>query len=119
MLTLNSVTNSHCLSLVVDLMIKLVSQFDTITVFMFIVFVVHFIIIVTYFVAVLLYLLRSVIPPNQQSVVFVATKHHVEYLKEILSNAGIDSSYVYGSLDQTGRRGGGERERELEGRERG
>uniref|UniRef100_A0A1X7TF89 RNA helicase n=2 Tax=Amphimedon queenslandica TaxID=400682 RepID=A0A1X7TF89_AMPQE len=54
--------------------------------------------------AVLLYLLRSVIPPNQQSVIFVATKHHVEYLKEILSSAGIDSSYVYGSLDQTARK---------------
>lgn len=51
---------------------------------------------------VLLYLLCSVIPSDQQSVVFVATKHHVEYLKEVLSSAGIESSFVYGSLDQTG-----------------
>lgn len=33
--------------------------------------------------AVLLYLLRTVIPSNEQTVVFAATKHHVEYLREV------------------------------------
>lgn len=33
--------------------------------------------------ALLLYLLRSVVKPQEQTVVFAATKHHVEYLKEV------------------------------------
>lgn len=33
--------------------------------------------------AVLLSLLRSVVPSDQQTVVFAPTKHHVEYLKEV------------------------------------
>lgn len=33
--------------------------------------------------AVLLHLLRSVVKPQDQTVVFVATKHHTEYLKEV------------------------------------
>lgn len=35
--------------------------------------------------AVLLHLLRSVVKPQDQTVVFVATKHHTEYLKEASS----------------------------------
>ena len=53
-------------------------------------------------IAVLLHFIRSVIPKDEQSVVFVATKHDVEYLRELLLGAGIDSSFVYSSLDQTG-----------------
>lgn len=33
--------------------------------------------------ALLLHLLRNVVKPQEQTVVFVATKHHVEYLKEV------------------------------------
>jgi superfamily II DNA/RNA helicase len=33
--------------------------------------------------AVLLYLLRNVVRPQDQTVVFVATKHHAEYLTEV------------------------------------
>lgn len=33
--------------------------------------------------ALLLHLLRNVAKPQEQTVVFVATKHHVEYLKEV------------------------------------
>lgn len=33
--------------------------------------------------AVLLHLLRCVVKPQEQTVVFVATKHHAEYLKEV------------------------------------
>ena len=34
--------------------------------------------------AVLVHLLRSVIPSDEQSLVFAPTKHHVEYLREVL-----------------------------------
>ena len=34
--------------------------------------------------AVLLYLLRNILNSNEQTVVFTPTKHHVEYLKEVL-----------------------------------
>lgn len=32
--------------------------------------------------ALLLHLLQNVVPPNEQTVIFAATKHHVEYLRE-------------------------------------
>ncbi|XP_031556562.1 ATP-dependent RNA helicase DDX54-like [Actinia tenebrosa] len=53
--------------------------------------------------AILLHLLQNVISQNEQTLIFVATKHHVEYLKELLSQSGICCSYVYSSLDQTAR----------------
>ncbi|KAI8382413.1 hypothetical protein BD560DRAFT_431801 [Blakeslea trispora] len=40
---------------------------------------------------------------DHQTIVFAATKHHVEYLANILDIAGYQVSYVYGSLDQTAR----------------
>uniref|UniRef100_H2ZC89 Uncharacterized protein n=1 Tax=Ciona savignyi TaxID=51511 RepID=H2ZC89_CIOSA len=39
-----------------------------------------------------------------QSVVFVPTKHHVEYVKDVLQLLGMSCSYVYSSLDQTARK---------------
>ncbi|KAI0241744.1 ATP-dependent RNA helicase DDX54 [Lamellibrachia satsuma] len=54
--------------------------------------------------AILLYLLRTLIEPDQQSVIFVATKHHVEYLNMVLKQAGITCSCSYSSLDQTARK---------------
>ena len=39
--------------------------------------------------ALLLHTLTHVIPQNQQVVIFVATRHHVEYLHALLDNAGI------------------------------
>jgi ATP-dependent RNA helicase DDX54/DBP10 len=38
-----------------------------------------------------------------QTLVFAATKHHVEYLMNLLSTAGYAVSHIYGSLDQTAR----------------
>lgn len=38
------------------------------------------------------------------TIVFAATKHHVEYLAQLLRMAGYAVSYVYGSLDQTARK---------------
>jgi ATP-dependent RNA helicase DDX54/DBP10 len=38
-----------------------------------------------------------------QTLVFVATKHHVEYVSNLVSTAGYSVSYIYGALDQTAR----------------
>lgn len=38
------------------------------------------------------------------TIVFAATKHHVEYLAQVLRLSGYAVSYVYGSLDQTARK---------------
>lgn len=54
--------------------------------------------------AVLLHILQNVIKPSEQTLIFTATKHHVEYLKELLDAAGIESSYVYSTLDQAARK---------------
>ncbi|KAJ8286821.1 hypothetical protein GJAV_G00043670 [Gymnothorax javanicus] len=54
--------------------------------------------------ALLLHLLRNVVKPQEQTVVFAATKHHVEYLKELLTVEGIECAYIYSALDQTARK---------------
>lgn len=38
-----------------------------------------------------------------QTLVFVATKHHVEYLSNLLATAGYAVSHIYGALDQAAR----------------
>ncbi|KAG9286488.1 hypothetical protein G9A89_014654 [Geosiphon pyriformis] len=38
-----------------------------------------------------------------QTIIFVSTKHHVEYIGNLLSEAGYQTSYIYGSLDQSAR----------------
>lgn len=43
-------------------------------------------------------------PSLHSTVVFAATKHHVEYLAALLKHFGYATSYVYGSLDQTARK---------------
>ncbi|ORY65326.1 ATP-dependent RNA helicase dbp10 [Pseudomassariella vexata] len=43
-------------------------------------------------------------PTEHSTIVFAATKHHVEYLAALLTEAGFAVSYVYGSLDQTARK---------------
>jgi len=42
--------------------------------------------------AALLYLVRDLIPAHQQTIVFVSTKHHVEFLFELMKSEGIDLS---------------------------
>lgn len=54
--------------------------------------------------AVLLYLLRNVVRPQDQTVVFVATKHHAEYLMELLTTQGVSCAHIYSALDQTARK---------------
>ncbi|CAG8575706.1 1365_t:CDS:10 [Acaulospora colombiana] len=39
-----------------------------------------------------------------QTIIFVSTKHHVEYIAQLLSLYGYQTSYIYGSLDQTARK---------------
>lgn len=39
--------------------------------------------------ALLLHLLRNVAKPQEQTVVFAATKHHVEYLREVKLNLNL------------------------------
>ncbi|KAI0387851.1 ATP-dependent RNA helicase DBP10 [Hypomontagnella monticulosa] len=43
-------------------------------------------------------------PTEHSTIIFTATKHHVEYLQSLLNEAGFAVSYVYGSLDQTARK---------------
>lgn len=43
-------------------------------------------------------------PTEHSTIVFAATKHHVEYLSTLLRSYGYAVSYVYGALDQTARK---------------
>ncbi|KAF2094908.1 ATP-dependent RNA helicase dbp10 [Rhizodiscina lignyota] len=43
-------------------------------------------------------------PTPHSTIIFTATKHHVEYLAALLRASGYSVSYVYGSLDQTARK---------------
>ncbi|KAK4999900.1 ATP-dependent RNA helicase dbp10 [Elasticomyces elasticus] len=43
-------------------------------------------------------------PTAHSTIVFAATKHHVEYLSALLRASGYAVSYVYGTLDQTARK---------------
>ena len=52
----------------------------------------------------LLYLLTQVIPKQEQTVVFAATKHHVEYINQLLLSNGILSTQIYGTLDPSARK---------------
>ncbi|KAL8736124.1 MAG: hypothetical protein Q9181_002539 [Wetmoreana brouardii] len=47
---------------------------------------------------------RNDSPTKHSTIVFTATKHHVEYLAALLRQSGFAVSHVYGSLDQTARR---------------
>ncbi|KAL3680282.1 hypothetical protein R1sor_023238 [Riccia sorocarpa] len=53
--------------------------------------------------AALLYLVRELIPSEQQTIIFVSTKHHVEFLYELLKSEGVELSVVYGAMDQAAR----------------
>lgn len=53
----------------------------------------------------LMYLLNSVVNLNSDelTMIFVATRHHVEYLEFLLNKAGIHCTGLYGALDQEAR----------------
>ncbi|PSN39512.1 ATP-dependent RNA helicase DDX54 [Blattella germanica] len=54
--------------------------------------------------AALLSLLKHVVKPNAPTVIFAATKHHVEYLHMLLDKIGITSTYIYSNLDPSARK---------------
>lgn len=54
--------------------------------------------------AALMFVLKHVIPADQQAIVFVATRHHSEYICKILQLGGISAETVYGAMDQTARK---------------
>lgn len=43
-------------------------------------------------------------PTSHSTIIFTATKHHVEYLANLLRKSGFAVSHAYGSLDQTARK---------------
>lgn len=46
----------------------------------------------------------NILPSKFSTIVFVPTKHHVEYITGILKDYGYLVSYIYGTLDQTARK---------------
>lgn len=50
--------------------------------------------------ACLFYILRERIELGQQTIVFCATKYHIEYLHELCVGAGFSTDYIYGAMDQ-------------------
>ena len=54
--------------------------------------------------AALLYLIREQISSNQQALIFVSTKHHVEFLNVLFREEGIEPYVCYGSMDQDARK---------------
>ncbi|XP_011503784.1 PREDICTED: ATP-dependent RNA helicase DDX54 [Ceratosolen solmsi marchali] len=54
--------------------------------------------------AVLLCLLKHIVKADTQTVIFVATMHHVEYIHQILDKAGITNTFIYSNLDPSARK---------------
>ncbi|XP_058089942.1 putative DEAD-box ATP-dependent RNA helicase 29 isoform X2 [Magnolia sinica] len=54
--------------------------------------------------AALLYLIREQISSDQQTLIFVSTKHHVEFLNILFREDGIEPSVCYGDMDQDARK---------------
>ena len=61
-----------------------------------------------YKLACLLFLLKHIIfqkkAENQKTIIFVATKHHVELVNAVLNKSGVDSACLYSKMDPTARR---------------
>ncbi|KAK1263010.1 putative DEAD-box ATP-dependent RNA helicase 29 [Acorus gramineus] len=54
--------------------------------------------------AALIYLAREQIRVNEQTLIFVSTKHHVEFLSTLFREEGIEPSMCYGDMDQDARK---------------
>ncbi|KAG9440335.1 hypothetical protein H6P81_020500 [Aristolochia fimbriata] len=54
--------------------------------------------------AALLYLVREHISSDQQTLIFVSTKHHVEFLNTLFREEGLEPSVCYGDMDQDARK---------------
>ncbi|XP_006660129.1 DEAD-box ATP-dependent RNA helicase 29 [Oryza brachyantha] len=53
--------------------------------------------------AALLYLVRERISSEEQTIIFVSTKHHVEFLNTLFLEEGLEPSLSYGAMDQEAR----------------
>ncbi|XP_019157631.1 PREDICTED: putative DEAD-box ATP-dependent RNA helicase 29 isoform X2 [Ipomoea nil] len=53
--------------------------------------------------AAILYLIRELIRSDEQTLIFVATQYHLEFLSILLRDEGIESSVCYGKMDQDAR----------------
>lgn len=51
----------------------------------------------------LLYLVRRIIPSDQMTIVFTATRHHSEFVHSLFNHIGVTSTLVYGTMDQDAR----------------
>lgn len=51
----------------------------------------------------LIYVLRELITRNEQSIIFASTKHHCDFIYELLNQYAIESVQIYGSMDQSAR----------------
>ncbi|XP_011054919.1 PREDICTED: ATP-dependent RNA helicase DDX54 [Acromyrmex echinatior] len=54
--------------------------------------------------AVLLSLLKRIIKPDSQIIIFAETMHHVEYIHQILDKADISNTFIYSNLDPSARK---------------
>ncbi|XP_011866116.1 PREDICTED: ATP-dependent RNA helicase DDX54 [Vollenhovia emeryi] len=54
--------------------------------------------------AVLLSLLKKVIKPESQTIIFAETMHHVEYIHQVLDKAVISNTFIYSNLDPSARK---------------
>ena len=51
----------------------------------------------------LLFLVHEVVSPEESTIVFVSTKHHVELITRIFKDSGLKSCGIHGSMDQAAR----------------
>jgi ATP-dependent RNA helicase DDX54/DBP10 len=51
-------------------------------------------------VAALLYLVKEAVAADQLTIVFTATRHHVEFLSNLMAHENIPAACVYGTMDQ-------------------
>lgn len=54
--------------------------------------------------AALIFLVREHISSDQQTLIFVSTKHHVEFLNALFREEGVEASISYGDMDQDARK---------------
>ena len=54
--------------------------------------------------AALLYVLREILPPKGLTIVFAATRHHVELLTSLINSTGMEAVCIYGSMDTEARK---------------
>ncbi|KAH7492428.1 putative DEAD-box ATP-dependent RNA helicase 29 [Phytophthora ramorum] len=54
--------------------------------------------------ALFLYMVREFLPKDDQTIVFAATRHHVEFLHALLAANHIEASCAYGDMDQASRK---------------